>query len=330
MAAWIWNGPGRPSRAAASSRRRPSAMAAASHSVRSCSASTTRSPSASTRAALRASWNSMSASRPSASGSSGISVHRTRPRRMASAVRLPPDQVGARAGGIPLVEEEVEDGQHRGRALHQLVRRRHGEGDARVAYLALGPDEPLGHGGLGHQEGAGDLGRRHAGQRAQGQRHLGLEGQGRVAAGEHQAEPVVGHVLVRSLDVLAPRRHDRDLPRLGLAQARPPGPVDGPVARHRREPGAGAARDAVTGPALQRGREGILRALLGEVPVAGQPDQGGDHPAPLGVERLGDGGLDVGRHISQIGLTSIDPSLAPGMRAATSMASSRSLQSTRK
>ena len=110
----------------------------------------------------------------------------------------------------------------------------------------------------------------------------------------------------------------------------PPGAVDGPVARHRREPRAGAARDAVTGPALQRGREGILRALLGEVPVAGQPDQGGDDPAPLGVERLGHCGLDIGRHISQIGLTSTEPSLAPGMREATSMASSRSLQSMRK
>ncbi len=130
--------------------------------------------------------------------------------------------------------------------------------------------------------------------------------------------------------VLPPCCHHRDLPRLGLAQARPPGAVDGPVARHRREPGAGAARDAVTGPALQRGREGILRALLGEVPVTGQPDQGGDHPAPLGVERLGDGGLDVGRQCSQIGLTSMEPSFAPGMRDATSMASSRSLQSTRK
>ena len=80
----------------------------------------------------------------------------------------------------------------------------------------------------------------------------------------------------------------------------------------------------------QRGREGILRTLLGEVPVAGEPHEGRDDPAPLGVERLGYCGLDIGRHISQIGLTSIEPSFAPGICAATSMASSRSLQSTRK
>ena len=81
---------------------------------------------------------------------------------------------------------------------------RHREGDARVADLALGPDEPLRHGGLGHQEGMGDLGRRHAGKGAQGQRHLGLEGQRRVAAGEHQPEPIVGDILVRiGLDVIS-------------------------------------------------------------------------------------------------------------------------------
>src|SRR5205823_8843417 len=65
------------------------------------------------------------------------------------------------------------------------------------------------------------------------------------------------------------------------------------------------------------------------VPVAGDPDEGGDDPPPLIPERLGDGGLDD-RYISQIGLTSMLPGRAPGSLAATSRASSRSLQSTRK
>ena len=104
------------------------------------------------------------------------------------------------------------------------------------------------------------------------------------------------------------------------------------MAGHRREPGSGAARDAIAGPALQRGGEGILRALLGQVPVAGEADQGGHDASPLSVEGVGHGGLDLGtgRHISQIGLTSTEPVLAPGISAATSIASSRSLQSIRK
>ena len=82
-------------------------------------------------------------------------------------------------------------------------------------------------------------------------------------------------------------------------------------------------------PPLERPREGVLRALLGEIPVAGEPDQRRDDASPLVAERIGDGRLDVGGYISQIGRTSIEPSLAPGIFDAISIASSRSAQSTR-
>src|SRR5262249_59336087 len=103
----------------------------------------------------------------------------------------------------------------------------------------------------------------------------------------------------------------------------------GGAASARREPGAGVARSAGALPPLERQREGVLRAFLGKVPVAGRPDHRGDHPSPLVAERIGDRSPDVGGYISQIGLTSISPTRAPGIFAATSMASSRSLQSTR-
>jgi hypothetical protein len=103
------------------------------------------------------------------------------------------------------------------------------------------------------------------------------------------------------------------------------------MAGHRGEPGAGTARDAVTRPPLGGPRKGILRALLGQVPVTGEANKGGDDLAPLLVERLRNGDLDVGAYmISQIGLTSIEPELAPGSCDAASIASSRSLQSTTK
>ena len=88
------------------------------------------------------------------------------------------------------------------------------------------------------------------------------------------------------------------------------------------------ARDSVARPALERARERVLRALLGEIPVAGHPDQGGDDSTPLLAEDPGDRGFDR-RYISQIGLTSIVPCRAPGIIAAISIASSRFLQSTR-
>ena len=113
-----------------------------------------------------------------------------------------------------------------------------------------------------------------------------------------------------------------------------PQPIERAVARGRRQPGARSARDAVARPALERPGEGILRTLLGEVPVAGHPDQGRNDTTPLRAERGDDRGLDVTRvggfaHISQTGRTSIEPVLAPGIFAATSIASSRSLASIR-
>src|SRR5829696_4749800 len=88
-------------------------------------------------------------------------------------------------------------------------------------------------------------------------------------------------------------------------------------------------RDAVTRPGLQRPREGVLGALLGQVPVAGRPDQGRDDPSPLLAKRVGDRRLYLRPHASQSGLTSITPNSATGCLEATSMASSRSAHSIR-
>lgn len=148
-----------------------------------------------------------------------------------------------------------------------------------------------------------------------------------MTAGENQPQPIVLHAaLVEGRFVIGGQGGhllELDGPRRGAAQA-----IEGTIARRRRQPGAGVAGDAIAGPTFQRPREGVLRALLGEIPVTGDPDQGRDDPSPLLTERPGDGGVNVGGYRSQIGLTSIDPTRAPGIFAAISMASSRSLQST--
>ena len=154
--------------------------------------------------------------------------------------------------------------------------------------------------------------------------------QRRVAAREDQPQPVVVDAARRRVRPgSSGGRQHRDLLQLGGARRGAAQPVERAVARGGREPRAGIARDAVARPPLERAREGVLRALLGEIPVAGDPDQRRDDAAPLVAERVGDGGLDVGRYISQIGRTSIEPCCAPGIFDATSIASSRSLQSTR-
>ncbi len=97
---------------------------------------------------------------------------------------------------------------------------------------------------------------------------------------------------------------------------------------HRGEPGTGHVGYAVATPSLEGARKRVLGALLGQVPVAGQRDQGRDDPAPLGREGLLERARGV--YISQTGLTSIAPKLDAGTAAATAIASSRSAQSTMK
>ena len=78
---------------------------------------------------------------------------------------------------------------------------------------------------------------------------------------------------------------------------------------------------AVARPALRRDREGLLRGVLGELEVAEEADQRGEDATPLVAEDP----LEVGRYHSTSGRTSIaPPMLAAGIRAASSIAASRS------
>jgi hypothetical protein len=169
--------------------------------------------------------------------------------------------------------------------------------------FALARPNPPGHRRLGHEERAGDLGHAQPGQRAQRQRHLRLETQCRVAAGEDQPQPVVLDAggLGRLGRLVDGHRH---LPELGRADDLAPDPVGGPVPGDGGQPRAGPARHALHRPLPDRGRERLLGALLGQVPVAGDPDQRRDDLAPFLAERGGDGVLG---HGCQSGRISIIP-----------------------
>ena len=150
----------------------------------------------------------MSASSPSASGSSGMSTASSLPSLIASSQRSPRTTSGAGGRRVALVEDEVEHGEHRAKPLGQQVVGGHAEGDARGADLALGPDEPLRHRRLGYEKGVRDLGRRQAADLAKGERDPTLRREGRVAAREHEREPVVrdcGYVLLLDRHGLEPR-----------------------------------------------------------------------------------------------------------------------------
>src|SRR5205823_13766080 len=142
------------------------------------------------------------------------------------------------------------------------------------------------------------------GKGPQGQRDLGLQRQRRVTTREDEAQPIIlDAAVVATVGFVRGREHGCLL-KLGGPRGSAAHAIDGAVARRRREPRPWVARDAVAWPPFDGRREGVLRTFLGQVPVPGDPDEGGDNPSPLVPEGIGDGGLD-GRYISQIGLTSM-------------------------
>ena len=163
-----------------------------SQRLRSCSASGTSAPSAPVRAGRRASVSSMSASSPATSPSSGSSACTARVSRIASRVRSPRCRSGPGARGVALVEDQVEHVQHDAQPLGALAARAACSKPPPAALmLLLGPADALGHRRLGHEEGAGDLGRGQAADGAQGERELRRRRERRVAAEEEQGQRVV-------------------------------------------------------------------------------------------------------------------------------------------
>jgi hypothetical protein len=167
---------------------------------------------------------------------------------------------------------------------------RHPERDPGGLDLALGAHESLGHGRLGDQEGAGDLGRGQAAERPQGQRHLRFGVERRMAAGEDELQALVGEGALVVHDVLHRLRHLQQPGLLGQ-RAVAADAVDGPVARRRHQPGAGVGRGSIPWPALRRDRERLLRGFLGEVEVAEEADERGEDASSLLAEGLLQGRL---------------------------------------
>ncbi len=162
--------------------------------------------------------------------------------------------------------------------------RRHAKRDPRRLDLRFRADEPLGHGRLGDEEGARDLLRLEPAQRPERQRDLGIELERRVAAGEDELEPLVRdrrlvHVVLHGF------RHVEQA-RLGDERAVAADAVDRAVACRRHQPGARVGGRPVARPALGCDGERLLGGFLGEVEVAEEADQAGEHAAPLVAERL--------------------------------------------
>jgi hypothetical protein len=100
-------------------------------------------------------------------------------------------EIGPGAARVTLVEDEVEDVEHRAESLRAFLAVGHLEGHAGSLDALLRPADPLGHRRLGHEERTGDL---RGGQTADGpqrQRDRGGFGERGVATHEQGDERVV-------------------------------------------------------------------------------------------------------------------------------------------
>ncbi len=196
-----------------------------------------------------------------------------------------PRQRGAGGREVSLVEHQVDHVEHRVEPVRQVGSRRHLIGDPRVPDLRLGAHDSLGHRRRGAEEGVRDLLGREAAHLAQRQRHLGGRRQGGVAAGEDQPQAVVFDVLALPLRGLVRVGVEPlgEIPQRRVEPGAPAQAVDGLEAAGRDEPRAGVGRCAVPRPLLDRGCEGLVERLLGQVEVAEEADEGGEHAARVGT-----------------------------------------------
>jgi hypothetical protein len=212
-----------------------------------------------------------------------------------------PDRLGAKpgAGGCPggvgaRVVDQVDHREHGPQPVRQLVVARHPVRDPGELDLSLGPDQALGHGRFGDQEGAGHLVGAEPAEQPQGQRDLGFGGQRRMATGEDQPKTVVRHrshlPLPRSIRLLEHREILEQLAASDVAAQ----PVDRAPPRRRGDPAARVGWQAVPRPAAKRHRERVLHGVLGDLDLPEEPDQGGHGPAGLLAEDPADRGLPDG------------------------------------
>jgi len=148
-----------------------------------------------------------------------------------------------------------------------------------------------------------------------------------VTAGEDELKPLIGDLGLIHLGLRDLGCRGCEQPQLGSEHAVAAQPVDRRVPRRGHQPRRRPGWQAVARPAPRGGREGLRDGLLGELEVAEVADDGGQDAAPLVAEDLLKRGQDG---LPMIGRTSTEPpSRTAGMRAAISVAWSRSSASYR-
>ena len=202
-----------------------------------------------------------------------------------------PRQRRARRRVITFVEDQIDHAQHAVQPRRQIRARRHLIRNARIANLRLRAHDALGERGRGREKGARDLLGREPADFAQRERDLRVRREGRMAAGEDEAQAIVFYAFL--LGFRCDLRVGVQLVgKLGERCIEPRAPadlVDRLEAARRNEPRARIVRHAVALPLLDCRGECVVQRFLREVEAAEEPDERCEHAARLGAVNRVDG-----------------------------------------
>lgn len=221
---------------------------------------------------------------------------------------------------------------HRVETPRQFIASRHLVRDAGIPDLCLRADDALSDGAWSRQIRVRDFLGGQTAHFPKGQCNLRIGRKRRMAAGENEAQAIVFERFL-----IEGNRVDRgfQLPRElldGCIEARPPAQhVDRFEAPGGNEPRERVGGQPVARPFLDRGREGFMQCLLGQVEVTDETNERGQDPSRVRpIERLNPvGDRDLAQLNTSIGRTSTEPVRADGIRDATCNASFRSRASIR-
>jgi hypothetical protein len=189
---------------------------------------------------------------------------------------------------VPLVEDQVDGGQHRFEAIGELGVARDTVGDVCGPDLCLGPDQSLSHRRFGNQECPRNLRRLQSSQQAKGKGDLGHGSKGRVTTREDQAETVVAHGHHLQLLIAGVQQLALDMPVIPsrfTAQS-----VDCSISGCRNDPSRRAWRETRRRPPFHGNGEGFLDRLLGGVDISEDTDEYGHGATGL----FSEDSLDIG------------------------------------
>ena len=189
------------------------------------------------------------------------------------------DEVVAGAGGVALVEDEVDDLQDGEEAGGQFGAAGDFEGDLFFGEGAPGADDALGDGGFGGEEGAGDLSGGEAAEETEGEGGAGsVERMGwqEIKTRRRRSSPMgssrvgveVGHGLLEGGEVAG------EVLVFALGDGVAAEEIDGAAFGGGGEPCGGVFGNSGLRPLLERGDECFLREVFGEADVAGEAGEG--------------------------------------------------------